>query len=285
MTKTANIYTFRKQSVFALGLASMVGALGFFWPFLFNAHSPARGLNNQLFYLVAVPIALIILIMEISNSRLDAKSVALLGVLTAVTAALRPIGAGAIGIEPMWFLLILAARVFGPAFGFVLGILALFLSAFLTGGFGPWLAYQMFAAGWIGLGAGALPQRIGKIAWRGKSEVVLLMAYGIFAALLFGLLMDLQFWPWAIGSQTQLSYLAGAAVSENFHRFIIFHFASSMAWDIPRAIFTSLLIFATGPAILSALRRTKRRASFLTPIEFLKASELSIAHARTQTEV
>ena len=285
MNSTSDIYKFRARSIIALTVASLISLAGFLWPFFIDAHSPARTLNSQIFYWVAVPVALMVLIVEISNSRLDAKSVALLGVLTALTAALRPMGAGAIGIEPMWFILILAARVFGPAFGFVLGILALFFSAFLTGGFGPWLAYQMFAAGWIGLGAGALPQRIGKKELRGKSEMALLLVYSSFAALLFGLLMDLQFWPWAVGSQAQLSYLAGGAISENFHRFIIFHFASSMAWDIPRAIFTFILIFATGPSILSALRRTKRSASFLTPIEFLDVAELSIARAKAKKEV
>ncbi len=285
MNFTSDIYKFRASSVIVLTLASLVSAAGFLWPFFSDANSGARTLNNLLFYWVAVPIALAVLIIEISNSRLDAKSVALLGVLTALTAALRPMGAGAIGIEPMWFILILAARVFGPAFGFVLGILALFLSAFLTGGFGPWLAYQMFAAGWIGLGAGALPQRIGKFVLRGRAEMALLLSYGVFAALLFGFLMDLQFWPWTVGSQTQLSYVGGAPIAENFHRFIVFHFASSMAWDIPRAIFTFILIFITGPAILFALRRTKRRASFLTPIEFRSVSKLSISHAREQREV
>ncbi len=274
MANTADIYRFRKRSVVTLTIASLLSALGFLWPFFLNAHSHLHGLNNNLFYWIAIPIALTILIVEISNERLDAKSVALLGVLTALTAALRPVGAGAVGIEPMWFILILAARVFGPAFGFVLGILALFLSAFLTGGFGPWLAYQMFAAGWIGLGAGLLPQRLGAMRLRGKVEIGILFLYGIFASLLFGLLMDLQFWPWAIGSQTQLSYLPGASVQENLHRFIIFHFASSMAWDVPRAVFTSVLVLVAGPAVLFALRRTQRKAAFLSPIEFTEHRKL-----------
>jgi energy-coupling factor transport system substrate-specific component len=41
-----------------------------------------------------------------------------------------------------------------------------------------------------------------------------------------------------------------------------------MAWDIPRAVLTSVLVITTGPAVLSALRRTKTKAAFLTPIEF-----------------
>ena len=163
--------------------------------------------------------------------------------------------------------------------------MALFVSAFLTGGFGPWLAYQMFAAGWIGLGAGALPQRIGRWAIRGRSEILLLIFYCIFAALLFGTLMDLQFWPWALGTQTQLSYLPGGGILQNLHRFYIFHLATSMAWDLPRAIFTAGLTILTGPLVLHALRRSKRKASFLAPIEFYATKQMLIERVKEGKEV
>lgn len=285
MTTTPGIYTFRTRSIVTLVIASTISAYCFLWPFFLNAHSSAHHLNSQIFSLVGVPVALVVLIVEISNQRLDAKSVALLGVLAALTAALRPMGAGAVGIEPMWFVLILSARVFGPAFGFILGILAMFVSAFITGGFGPWLAYQMFAAGWVGLGAGLLPQHFGRWRVRGKFEVAVLALYGIFASMLFGLLMDLQFWPWALGANTQLSYVAGASIATNAHRFIIYHFASSMAWDVPRAFVTSVLTVITAPAVLFAMRRTKRRASFLTPIEFRSSGLAFIERVKEQTEV
>jgi energy-coupling factor transport system substrate-specific component len=139
----------------------------------------------------------------------------------------------------------------------------MFTSALLTGGIGPWLGYQIFAAAWIGLIAGLLPKKI-----RGKKEIVMLIIYGAIAAELFGILMDLQFWPWALGSNTQLSYIAGGALSENISRFFTFHFATSMAWDIPRAVFTVLLISFTGKSVLSALRRTYTRAAFVTPVVF-----------------
>jgi energy-coupling factor transport system substrate-specific component len=163
----------------------------------------------------------------------------------------------------MWFVLILSARVFGASFGFLLGIISMFASALLTGGLGPWLGYQMFAAAWIGMAAGLLPKRVS-----GKSEIAMLLAFGALAAGVFGILMDLQFWPWALGSNTQLSYLPGGTIPENLSRFITFHFASAMAWDIPRAIFTCVLIAFTGPSILSALRRTYTRAAFSTPVVF-----------------
>ena len=53
-----------------------------------------------------------------------------------------------------------------------------------------------------------------------------------------------------------------------FFLLITFHFATAMAWDIPRAIFTAALIALTGSPILAALRRTYTRAAFVEPIEF-----------------
>ncbi len=260
MNATANVITFSRKTVGVLLVASIFSAAGFLWPFLYVGENLPQ---TQLFFWCAVAISFGLVVVQISSQQLDAKSVALLGVLSALIAALRPLGAGAVGIEPMWFILILSARVFGASFGFLLGMISMFVSALLTGGIGPWLGYQVFAAAWIGLLAGALPKSL-----RGGRELMMLIIYAIFASAAFGILMDLQFWPWALGSSTQLSYLPNGDISENVSRFITFHFATSMAWDIPRAIFTSALIAFAGKAVLSALRRTRTRAAFLQPIIF-----------------
>ena len=259
--RTYDVVRFSPIGTAVLTLASLISAAGFLWPFFYNGQSLPR---TQLFFWAALSVAFFLVIIQISNSALDAKSVALLGVLSALIAALRPLGAGAVGIEPMWFILILSARVFGPSFGFILGLTSMFVSALLTGGVGPWLGYQVFAAAWIGMAAGMLPGK----KLRGRRELLLLIVFGIIASELFGILMDLQFWPWALGADTQLSYLANGAISENLSRFITFHFATAMAWDIPRAVFTTILLVFSGKAVLSALRRTKTRAAFLAPIEF-----------------
>jgi energy-coupling factor transport system substrate-specific component len=259
--RTNDVIRFSPLGTAVLTLASLISAAGFLWPFFYNGQSLPR---TQLFFWAALSVAFFLVIIQISNSALDAKSVALLGVLSALIAALRPLGAGAVGIEPMWFILILSARVFGPSFGFILGLTSMFVSALLTGGVGPWLGYQVFAAAWIGMAAGMLPGK----KLRGRRELLLLIVFGIIASELFGILMDLQFWPWALGADTQLSYLANGAISENLSRFITFHFATAMAWDIPRAVFTTILLVFSGKAVLSALRRTKTRAAFLAPIEF-----------------
>ena len=260
MNTTANVITFSRKTAVVLFIASIFSAAGFLWPFLYVGENLPQ---TQLFFWCAVAISFALVVVQISSQQLDAKSVALLGVLSALIAALRPLGAGAVGIEPMWFILILSARVFGASFGFLLGMISMFVSALLTGGIGPWLGYQVFAAAWIGLLAGALPKSL-----RGGRELMMLIIYAIFASAAFGILMDLQFWPWALGSSTQLSYLPNGDISENVSRFITFHFATSMAWDIPRAIFTSALIAFSGKAVLSALRRTRTRAAFLQPIIF-----------------
>jgi energy-coupling factor transport system substrate-specific component len=260
MNTTQDIVRFSLKNSVILALASVLSIAGFIWPFFYSGENLPQ---TQLFFWLAVACAFLVVVFEVSNSRIDAKSVALLGVLAALISALRPLGAGAVGIEPMWFVLILSARVFGPSFGFLLGIISMFTSALLTGGIGPWLGYQIFAAAWIGLIAGLLPKKI-----RGKKEIAMLIIYGAIAAEIFGILMDLQFWPWALGSNTQLSYIAGGALSENISRFFTFHFATSMAWDIPRAVFTVLLISFTGKSVLSALRRTYTRAAFVTPVVF-----------------
>ena len=257
---TPGVIKFTSKNALVLSLASLLSIAGFTWPFFYAGEDLPQ---TQIFFWLAIVAAAVLVMVEISSARLDAKSVALLGVLAALISALRPLGAGAVGIEPMWFVLILSARVFGASFGFLLGIISMFASALLTGGVGPWLGYQMFAAAWIGLAAGLLPKRV-----RGRSEIAMLLVFGVFAAGAFGILMDLQFWPWALGSNTQLSYIPGGSIAENLSRFITFHFASAMAWDIPRAIFTSVLIAFTGPSVLSALRRTYTRAAFLTPVVF-----------------
>ena len=264
MKLTADVVRFSKRNALVLTIASLTSGAGFLWPFIFSGEKLP---HTQLFFLLAVTLAFILAAIEISNSSLDAKSIALLGVLAALIAALRPLGAGAVGIEPMWFLLILSARVFGPSFGFLLGMISVFVSALLTGGIGPWLGYQVFAAAWIGLLAGLLP---GRKTLRGKSEIAMLAIFGIIAAEFFGILMDLQFWPWALGAQTQLSYSSTVGVGENISRFFSFHFLSAMAWDVPRAIFTVGLIIVAGNPVLHALRRTYVRAAFLTPIEFIE---------------
>ena len=177
---------------------------------------------------------------------MDVKAVAMLGVLAAIGAALRPLGAGTAGLETVFFLLVLGGRVFGAGFGFVLGATTLFASALVTGGVGPWLPFQMLGAAWVGCGAGLLPPV------RGRAEVLMLAGYGAVAGLVYGLLLNLSFWPFTTGLSGELSFVAGAPLLENLHRFLVFTLATSLGWDIGRAVTTAVLILVTGRAVLGS---------------------------------
>ena len=105
-------------------------------------------------FALVLPLLLAVVLAQLSEGGMDAKAVAMLGVLSAIGAALRPLGAGTAGVETVFFLLVLGGRVFGAGFGFVLGATTLFASALLTGGVGPWLPFQMLGAAWVGWAPG-----------------------------------------------------------------------------------------------------------------------------------
>ena len=88
--------------------------------------------------------------------------------------------------------------------------------------------------------------------------------------------MNLWFWPFTTGTDSQLSYVAGAPVLENLHRFVWFTFATSMwGWDMGRAITNAVAIVVLGPAVLLTLRRAARRAAFSAPVSFAAATRSS----------
>jgi energy-coupling factor transport system substrate-specific component len=184
---------------------------------------------------------------------------AVLGVLSAVNAVLRGLSPGTAGVELVFFVLILAGRVFGPGFGFVLGCTSLFASALLTGGVGPWLPYQMLASAWVGMGAGLLPGRLS-----GRVEIAVLAAYGVVSAYLFGLLLNLSSWPFVLGiavpGHTGLSFVPGDPLGDNLHRFLAYTLITSTgSFDTGRAITNAVAIVVLGPAVLATLRRAARR--------------------------
>ncbi len=130
--------------------------------------------------------------------------------------------------------------------------LTLFASALLTGGVGPWLPFQMLCAAWVGFLAGCLPRATG------RRELWMLATYGAVAGLVYGLIMDMWFWPFGTAG-TELHFVPGASVAENLRRFWAFHLASALGFDIPRALGNALLVLIVGTPVLAALRRAARR--------------------------
>ena len=253
-----NAVRIRPRAVVALAIASLTGVIAFCWPLLVTADAAVAHTRDApwIFGLLLVMVLAVVLA-EISGGGMDSKAVALLGVLSAVGAVLRPLGAGTAGIETMFFLLVIGGRVFGPGFGFVLGNTTVFASALLTGGVGPWLPFQMLGCAWVGLGAGLLPRRV-----TGRWELAMLAVYGSVSGLVYGMLLNLSFWPFTLGPNTTISFVPGDAVVDNLRRLVAYSLVTSLGWDIGRAITTALLVALAGPVILRSLRRAARRAAF-----------------------
>ena len=249
------------RSAVVLVVASVAGLMMLCWPLLLRAGTGER-VDPPFLFLGLLPIVIAVVLAELNEGGLDPRVLAVLGVLSAANAILRGVSPGAAGVELTFFLLILGGRVFGPGFGFVLGCTSLFASALMTAGVGPWLPYQMLCAAWVGMGAGLLPRR-----FTGRAEIALLAAYAVFASYAYGLLMNLSGWPFiagiaVAGHEGSLSYVPGADVVDNLHRFLVYTLLTSTgSWDTMRAITTAIAIVVLGPAILATLRRAARRAT------------------------
>ncbi|MET9318692.1 ECF transporter S component [Streptomyces sp. NPDC003038] len=250
----------------ALVLVTLIGIAAFGWPLLADRQSGlAHSQDAPWLFAALLPLLVAVVIATIADNGMDAKAVAMLGVLAAVGAALRPLGAGTAGLEPMFFLMVLSGRVLGPGFGFVLGSVTMFASALLTGAVGPWMPFQMLAMGWFSLGAGLLP---GPERIRGRGELLMLAAYGFVGSFAYGTIMNLQGWVILQGMGQGVSFHPGEPVSANLARFVAYCLATSVGWDLGRATLTVVTTLALGTTLLKALRRATRKAAFDAPVSF-----------------
>jgi energy-coupling factor transport system substrate-specific component len=247
-----------RRSLAVMGVASLAGLMMLMWPLLVRQSSGGQ-VGPPFVFLALLPVVIVVVLAEVTEAGLDPRVLAVLGVLSAVNAVLRGLSPGTAGVELVFFVLILAGRVFGAGFGFVLGCTSLFASALLTGGVGPWLPYQMLVSAWVGMGAGMLPSRVG-----GRAEIAMLAAYGVLAAYLYGILLNLSAWPFVLGiavpGHTGLSFVPGDPLSDNLHRFLAYTLITSTgSFDTGRAITNAVAIVVLGPSVLATLRRASRR--------------------------
>jgi energy-coupling factor transport system substrate-specific component len=252
----------RPRAAAVIAMASFLGFVAFLWPFVVAPGKFSSTETPPLMFGALLVLVLAVLFAEVADGGIDAKALAMLGVLSAINAALRPLDAGTAGIETVFFLLVLAGRVYGPGFGFALGCTSLFASALLTAGVGPWLPYQMFGAAWVGMFAGLLPRV------RGKLEILMLAGYGAVAGYFFGFMLNLSFWPFSLDPSSSIAYRPGLPFVEQWHRYLLFDATTSLGWDTGRAVTNVLAIVIVGPVALAAFRRAARRANFQPEVTF-----------------
>jgi energy-coupling factor transport system substrate-specific component len=240
------------------------GLIAFALPFLLESlpsQQEAAARSGDAPWLLALlsPLLIAVALNEGFRRRLDAKSIALLGVLAALAALMRiPLSLG--GANLIFLLPILGGFVFGVRFGFLLGALAMAASAAITGGIGPWLPFQMWGSGWVGAGAGFLRPLAERKAAK-AAPILLLALYGYAAGLFFGAVLNIYFWPVTtlpaeIGWSPELSF------TETIDKYRAFYMLTSLPYDAFRGMGNALVILLIGKPVTELLRRHRHRFSF-----------------------
>ncbi len=243
-------------------LSGALGVFAFLAPFLRPGgadESMALGQLAPLLTAALVGLSVLALGVELQGQTLSAKTVALLGVLVAVTSVLRFVDVAVPlpgGFSPVFVPILLAGYVFGSRFGFLMGALTLLVSSLITGNVSPWLPYQMFAAGWAGLTAGWLPHP--KKPWIMVAQI---SAFGFLWGLLYGVLLNLTFWPFARGPMEQ-SWTRELPLREILTNYATFYVVTSLAWDLIRAVWNAALLLALTVPLVKVLTRFRRRFHF-----------------------
>jgi len=239
--------------VAALVAANLVALGAFCWPLVATAVPAQAHAAVPVAALALAPLAVLVVIATLDGTVRSAHLLALLGTLAAIGAAVRIASTGVGGVEAVFVLLILAGRAFGARFGMLLGMASIALSTLVTGTFGPWTPFQMFACAWVGAGAGLLPRLRSR-----TGEIAMLAVYGVVASYVFGLLMNLWYWPFAVGYGTGISYDGSAPLGVNLSSFLLYSLVTStLSWDTLRAVTTVVGLVVIGRPVLAALRRTK----------------------------
>ena len=207
---------------------------------------------------LVIAAVLVLAVIETSARRLDSRRLALLAALAAIDAALRlALVTGIGGFSPMFLLVLCAGYVFGPSFGFLTGTTCMLASAVATGGIGPWLPYEMFAAGWVGAIAGMV--RLRRPGLPGRRDLVVLGATGFVLGYAYGAATDIWDWATFYRGVPGLGWSAGASPAAAAAGFLRFYVVTSLVWDSFRAVGNVLMVATLGAPILVALTRFRQR--------------------------
>ncbi len=241
-----------------VGVVSLAGLILFSWPFLGSglpASTPAWTLT------IAAVLALFLI--EAGTRQLDSRAVALLAAIAAIDTALRlAVIEGIGGFSPIFFLVLCAGYVFGTSFGFLAGALSILVSALAGGGMGPWVPYQVFAVGWVGVAAGLAGHWSRGSRVPGWRDVLVLATVGAVMGWVVGALLDITDWIPIYRGNPSLGWAPGMDAATSLVHFARFYLLTSLAYDTFRAVGNVLMVVALGAPVMAALARLRVRLSF-----------------------
>lgn len=150
--------------------------------------------------MIAILAVLGILLIAFEYRRTDVKKLVLIAVMTAMSIVGRFVFAALPGFKPVTALVVVTGMYLGCEAGFFCGALTALVSNFYFGQ-GPWTPFQMFLWAMIGVVAGILSKPLQTKKWA-------MIIYGIFAGIVFSLVMDLYSTIWAGGYFSWALYVA-----------------------------------------------------------------------------
>jgi energy-coupling factor transport system substrate-specific component len=179
----------------------------------------------------------------VDRRRLTAEEAVLIAALSAIAAVGRTIFAPIPSVQPVSFIIICAAAIFGWRTGLLIGILSAFVSNLFLGQ-GPWTLWQMLAWGMMGVFAGLLFHSM-KI--RSKK---IKMVFGFFAGILFGWFMNL----WYLVSYVKTVSMAG----------ILLAYSASAYMDLMHGLANVFFIAVFSASLEKILERVKTKYGILS---------------------
>ncbi len=236
-----------------LAAITAAGAALFLWPFT-GLGAPGTAAAAT----VSIGCVIVLVAVETMSRRLDTRGLAVIAAIAAIDSALRlALVSGVGGFSPIFLLILCAGYAMGAEFGFLCGATALLVSALVTAGVGPWLPYEMIAAGWVGAAAGLAGS--GRRGWTPRRrDVVLLAIVGIVTGFAYGAVMDVWDWTFFRGA-ADFGYVPGLHAVDTALRFGHFYLATSLVYDCFRAVGNAVLVALLAAPVLGALVRLRRR--------------------------
>ncbi len=150
--------------------------------------------------MIAILAVLGILLIAFEYRKTDVKKLVLIAVMTAMSIVGRFVFAALPGFKPVTALVVVTGMYLGYEAGFFCGALTALISNFYFGQ-GPWTPFQMFLWAMIGVVAAMLSKPLQNRRW-------VLLVYGVFAGIIYSLVMDLYSTIWMGGYFSWSLYVA-----------------------------------------------------------------------------
>ncbi|MSS46083.1 hypothetical protein FYJ43_08550 [Cutibacterium sp. WCA-380-WT-3A] len=238
----------------------VLGVIWLTWP-VWNSHTAALQTQAEStapwFVAAQIGISAALAVILVRETRSARPFSLVLGASVLAVAARAALAPGASGIEPVFWIPMLVGAVLGAPGGVLAGTFTCLVSSAAIGTVATPLAGQLVVWQLWGLAGAAMVRLRTVTTWLAGALWCLVLGP------ITGVLLNLTGWAWAEADPGQ-SFLAGLGPIEEAQRLWAWTRATSLAFDMTRAITNAIVWLIVIPFVIRALRQTMasdRRAS------------------------